>query len=196
MKALSSDEILEQSQRVWTRLAESKIYQNAKSIGIFLSMPSGEINTDPAIEHAVATGKVIYIPKVGKNFEEADMNLYKVVTDPIAQQLFHRSWTTNKWGIPEPPDDLQMDVAQPGDLDVILVPGLAFTRHGDRLGQGKGYYDRFIERMMLTEKKPILIAVGLDCQLVDNVPTHEHDCRVNIVLLPSETIEVSSPSYY
>jgi len=78
--------------------------------------------------------------------------------------LFYDAWPRNKWGIPEPPlppatntkeedgssrNDNDNDVvAKEGDIDLLLVPGLAFDRNGHRLGQGKGYYDRFIAKMM------------------------------------------------
>ena len=64
---------------------------------------------------------------------------------------FYDGWPRNRWGIPEPPvsDDAADDdaVAKPGDIDLLVVPGLAFDAAGRRLGQGKGYYDRFIARM-------------------------------------------------
>jgi len=86
-------------------------------------------------------------------------------------------------------------VAQPGDIDVLVVPGLAFDELGDRLGQGKGYYDRFIARMFADEKNkkvPLLVAVGLNCQLVEDgmIPTHEHDHPVDWILLPDSAIQV------
>jgi 5-formyltetrahydrofolate cyclo-ligase len=63
---------------------------------------------------------------------------------------FYDGWPRNRWGIPEPPvsdDAADDDTAKPGDIDLLVVPGLAFDVAGRRLGQGKGYYDRFITRM-------------------------------------------------
>lgn len=196
LKSLPRSEIEHQSIAVWNRLKDLAAYRNAKSIGLFLSMPAGEINTDPALQHAVTNGKEIYVPQVGANFELADMELVKVQTASSNEhELFHHSWPKNKWGIPEPPADMLLNTAEPGDIDVLIVPGLAFDRCGNRLGQGKGYYDRFIERMFAdaTKKPPVLIAVGLECQVVDDfvkIPVHEHDFPVQWVLLPNETIQV------
>ena len=82
--------------------------------------------------------------------------------------------------------------AQPGDIDVLVVPGLAFDRQGERCGQGKGYYDRFIERMCAntTSKNPFLVAVGLQAQLLveGGIPVAKYDRRMDMVLLPDETI--------
>jgi 5-formyltetrahydrofolate cyclo-ligase len=192
MKALSREEILAGSRRVWDRLFELPEYKASRSIGIFLSMPAGEIATEAVIQDAVKTGKDVYVPQVGKNFEQADMEMLKVVDPKTADgTLFHHAWPRNKWGIPEPPENMQVVVAKPGDLDLIIVPGLSFDLEGNRLGQGKGYYDRFIERMTLgCDKPPYLVAVGLDCQLVGSIPVGDHDRPMHKVLLPSQAIVV------
>jgi 5-formyltetrahydrofolate cyclo-ligase len=192
MKELSREDILLESSKVWDRLFELPAYKTSRSVGIFLSMPAGEIATEALIQDAVRTGKDIYVPQVGKNFEQADMDLLKVV-DPKTKDgtLFHHAWPRNKWGIPEPPPDMQVVVAKPGDLDLIIVPGLGFDKEGNRLGQGKGYYDRFIARMALgSDKPPYLVAVGLDCQLVESIPFGDHDRPMDKVLLPSQGIVV------
>jgi len=221
LKALSPDEIRQQSVAVWDRLKKLPAYQQAQSIGLFLSMPKGEIDTDPALAHAIEMGKTIYVPQVGQNFESADMELIRVVqqvkgttqsstaSSAAAEsssgssqtvELFHRNWPRNKWGIPEPPADMPLHEAQPGDIDVLVIPGLAFDSAGDRLGQGKGYYDRFMARMLAVDrnhddkKPPVLVAVGLTCQLVDvgQIPVHEHDVPVDWLLLPNATIQVEA----
>lgn len=202
LKDCSVDDIRQQSEAVWERLILLEEYKKAKSIGLFLSMPKGEIDTDPAIRYAVRDQKDIYVPHVGANFESAEMELIKVVQDRAAPStvektgLFHHQWPKNKWGIPEPPPEMTRQTAQPGDIDVIVVPGLAFDRQGNRLGQGKGYYDRFLARMTSDKTKPlpILIAVALECQLVDDntkIPVHDHDFPVQFVLLPNETLKMS-----
>jgi 5-formyltetrahydrofolate cyclo-ligase len=196
LKSLSPEEIQRQSHAVWNRLHALSEYKNAQSIGLFLSMPTAEINTDLALQQAVLDGKEIYVPCVGKDFEKANMELIHVKTNTGQQEdgkLFHHSWPKNKWDIPEPPPEAILGIAQPGDIDLLVVPGLAFCRGGSRLGQGKGYYDRFISRMVAnTEKPPKLVAVGLSCQLVDEskIPMHEHDHPVQFVIVPDETIQI------
>ena len=194
LKELDKDTIQQQSQKVWDKLFAIPQYQAAKSVGLFLSMPKGEIDTDPALKHAMDHQKKIYVPEVGKNFELADMELLEVVVPADQEGLFHKNWPRNKGDIPEPPPDMPIITAKPGDIDVLVVPGLAFDRNGDRLGQGKGYYDRFIERMCKDKdtKAPFLVAVGLQAQLVDeNIPIAQYDRRMDMVLLPEEQIVVS-----
>lgn len=196
MRALDRETIQSQSQQVWDRLFALPEYQSAKSVGLFLSMPKGEIDTDPALKHAMNNGKKIYVPEVGQNFEQAHMELREVMIDDSIRKegdVFHKDWPRNKWGIPEPPADMPNIPAKPGDIDVLVVPGLAFDRQGDRLGQGKGYYDRFIARMCgePDKKAPFLVAVGLSAQIVDeHIPVSEHDRRMDMVLLPDKQLVV------
>ena len=86
-----------------------------------------------------------------------------------------------KFGIPEPTTP-----AYEGKIDLIVVPGVAFDAKGRRLGRGGGYYDRFIKK----QTHAVLVGVGYDFQLVDEVPTARHDQRVHRIILPSKTILV------
>ena len=202
LKSLTQEQILQQSQKVWNKIIDLPIYQTATSVGVFISMPQGEINTDAILRQCVADGKTLYVPQVGKDFENPDMELVKV---PPAQfdrtgktadtNLFYETWPRNKWNIPEPPPTMPIQIAQPGHIDFLVVPGLAFDQHGSRLGQGKGYYDRFIPRMMTTSAKQSLklVAVCLDCQLVKDsaIPVQETDQPMHMIVSPNNTIVVN-----
>lgn len=190
IRQVSEEEIKKMSEMVWQRLFQLPQYKSAKSIGLFLSMPKGEINTDIALRHAIKNGKAVFVPQVGKNFEYADMELLKVaIKDPSSDDIFHKDWPRNKWGIPEPPADMPIVMAKPGDIDLLVVPGLGFDKKGNRLGQGKGYYDRFIARMTENDIPLPLFAVGLTPQLVDGeIPVAEYDRQMDLVLMPTETI--------
>jgi 5-formyltetrahydrofolate cyclo-ligase len=208
LKLLTNEEIEQQSRSVWDQLHAMKIYQEAKSIGLFLSMPTGEIKTSYAVQHAIQCQKDIYIPQVGKNFELPDMDLIQIQTSssPSADPSLpiYENWPKNKWNIPEPPVDVILKTAAPGDIDLLVIPGLAFDRNGNRLGQGKGYYDRFMARMCSDSSgtsSPVLVAVALQCQFIgDNdegaskertIPVHEHDFPVNWIILPDQFIEIA-----
>jgi 5-formyltetrahydrofolate cyclo-ligase len=227
LKLLSKEEIEQQSRAVWDQLHTMTIYQDAKSIGLFLSMPTGEIDTSYAVQHAIQCRKDIYIPQVGKNFELPDMELIQIQTlssssssstsssssssqpgdsqDGAPSEPIYHNWPKNKWNIPEPPDNVIVKTAQPGDIDVLIVPGLAFDRYGHRLGQGKGYYDRFMARMCANAKSaPKLVAVALQCQFMSDhsnsstdsdtartIPVHQHDVSMNWIILPNEIIEIT-----
>lgn len=196
LSSLTPEEITSQSKTVWDELYKLPQYQSATSVGLFLSMPKGEIKTDEPCQKVLNDGKDLYVPRVGLDFEQCDMDLIKVPvpeksnsdndSDNEKNEIFHKDWPRNKWGIPEAPVDVEYDLAQPGNLDLLIVPGLAFDRDGGRLGQGKGYYDRFITKMSVDEKKrPLLVAVGMEPSFVEEgIPTHEHDRHMDLVILP------------
>lgn len=69
--------------------------------------------------------------------------------------------------------------ADPRSLDVVVVPGLAFTLHGDRLGQGAGWYDRLLDEL---RDDCVSIGVGFAEQIVDFVPTEPHDQRIDVIV--------------
>ena len=157
-----------QSDLVFHRLFQLRQYASANSVGIFLSMPLGEIQTTSAITRMIKDNKSLYVPRVGLNFDIADMDMIrcdeyiqtflsslssKQIDDNNSsnnnKKMFYDDWPRNKWGIPEPPvknDDSALPVAKPGDIDILIVPGCAFDKVGRRLGHGKGYYDRFIAK--------------------------------------------------
>lgn len=164
-------------------------YKQAKSVGLFLSMPKGEINTDPIIKHSIELSKDVYVPQVGANFEKCDMELLKVVLQTPDPE-FHKTWPKNKWQIPEPPADMPIIAAKPGDIDLLIVPGLGFDQKANRLGQGKGYYDRFIERMTINGTPLPLVAVALEPQFVEtDIPVAEYDRQMDMVVFPNRIIQ-------
>ena len=73
----------------------------------------------------------------------------------------------------------------PGGLDLIVVPGLAFTVDGKRMGRGKGYYDTYLSRCKsLQDSPPITVALAFNSQIVDHVPTDKNDMNVDLILFP------------
>ena len=207
LREMSQDEIQAQSELVWKNLFDLPEYRSARSVGLFLSMPKGEIVTDTALAKVLDDRKTLYVPRVGLDFEKCDMDLIRVEdsneqeeilhgTD-AARRLFYHDWPRNKWGIPEPPLDVDHTAAQPGDIDLLVVPGLAFDDKGGRLGQGKGYYDRFISEMRVggEKKKPLLVAVGLEASFLEgdegSVPMSTHDFPMDALVLPSRSMRIS-----
>ena len=78
IKKLSPEDTKTQSQQVWNKVFELPVYKAAKNIGLLLSMPTCEIDTDPIIQNAIENGKTVYVPQVGTNFEKCEMELIRV----------------------------------------------------------------------------------------------------------------------
>lgn len=85
-------------------------------------------------------------------------------------------------GIPEPGPSAEP--IQPADIDIMLVPGMAFDRTGSRLGRGKGMFDQYLARIP-EEKRPILVGIGHDFQCLEYIPTEETDISMDYIIVPS-----------
>ena len=88
-----------------------------------------------------------------------------------------------KWNIPQPLEiGEREDCLQTGGLDLILTPGLAYSKEGHRLGRGKGFYDKFFLAYNSSYKSPYLIGLALNPSIVDDVPCTMHDFKMDEVL--------------
>jgi 5-formyltetrahydrofolate cyclo-ligase len=139
LKPLTEEDVTQSSNRVLEALFSNQEYIRCSNICLYLSMPSSEIQTYTAIRHTLSGGKRVFIPKVtGKSAQ--DLVMFELGSyDTI--DTFPRS----KWGIPEPPLEIALaapDMTTSGQIDLVVVPGVAFDPQCGRVGHGKGYYGR------------------------------------------------------
>lgn len=137
-----------------------------------------ELSLDPFITAALADGKIICIPRI----DWANKSMAPVAISNLADDL-----QTGRYDIRVPKPGCAM--LEPAQLDVILLPGLAFDRAGNRLGRGAGFYDRFISALHDAGHRPTLIGVCYHAQIVDSVPTEPHDHRVDRVITERGPLE-------
>ena len=162
MKALSQEQKQAMDRVLTERFLQHPFYQEAKTIAIYLSFPH-EFQTQELIEQALKDDKKVLIPKT---YPKGRMDF--VVYDP--QQLVKTSF-----GLLEPQGDLE--VVEPSQIDLIHVPGLAFTTEGYRIGYGGGYYDRYLEHFAGHTMSTIY-----PCQ-VQEFNSENHDIPVQEVLI-------------
>ena len=167
MKALSQEQKQAMDQVLTERFLQHPFYQEAKTIATYLSFPH-EFQTQELIEQALKDGKKVLIPKT---YPKGRMDF--VVYHP--QQLVKTSF-----GLLEPKGDLE--VVEPSQIDLIHVPGLAFTREGYRIGYGGGYYDRYLEHFTVQSLSTIY-----PCQ-VQEFNSEDHDIPVQEVLIDEENL--------
>lgn len=148
------------------RVARLPKFRRASVLGVFLSLPF-EIDTVPLISLARRAGKTVAVPVV---FPETGRMKFAHLREGRPRL------TKNVYGILEPVRPEWVTA-----LDLVVVPGAAFTSRGDRLGAGAGYYDRFLA------KHPRLKTIGVcfNEQRSVRLPWAEHDQRVDIVVTPS-----------
>ena len=162
MKALPREQKQFIDQALTERLLQHPFYQEAKVIATYLSF-SHEFQTQELIEQALKDGKKVLIPKT---YPKGHMDF--VVYNP--QQLVKTSF-----GLLEPQGDLE--VVDASQIDLIHVPGLAFTTEGYRIGYGGGYYDRYLEHF-----SGHTLSTVYPCQIQDFSPEN-HDIPVQEVLI-------------
>jgi 5-formyltetrahydrofolate cyclo-ligase len=152
------DDHLMRSVQLWAKVAELAEYIRAQTVMAFVGF-SGEPDTDPLFARLTVEGKRLLLPRVeATGIVPADGEWPLVAS---------------KFGVQEPTGPA-VDV---GEIDLVIVPGLAFTLAGDRLGYGQGYYDRFLP----TVAAP-WVGVCFSDQLVDEMPVTANDVRVNMVI--------------
>lgn len=134
-----------------------------------------EWDTRPLVEQALRAGKRVALPRVDR---VARMLRLHAITD-LGSDL-----VAGNLGIPEPRQTLPG--VDPGEVDWVLVPGVAFDACGRRLGYGGGFYDRLLP--LLRPDAP-RIAGAFDVQLVDEVPVGPHDLPVDAVVSPTRMPE-------
>lgn len=167
----------EQQEQAADLLAEHAInfapISNAQRIALFLSV-DGELNTRPLIAKLWQQKKQVYLP-VLHPFSPGNLIFLRYTPDtPLSP---------NKLRIPEPPLDITR-MATLDQLDVIMVPLVAFDHSGQRLGMGKGFYDRTLQNWQQHGVLPIGIAH--DCQCVEALPVAAWDVPLPAVMTPSK----------
>ncbi len=148
----------ELSKEIIKQLTNLDIYKKSKLIALYNSMDN-EVDTSYLIELALTNKKVL---------------LPRIIDDEIKFIMInnHTTYTMSNFRILEPIGEVYT-----GDIDLIIVPGLAFDKDLNRLGFGKGYYDKY-----LMNKDIYKIGLAFDEQIVDEVPHNELDIKMDMVI--------------
>lgn len=171
-KSISDKAIKDKS--IIDKLLNTAEYINAKTVLCYVSL-NNEIATDDLINHSLSVNKRVAVPYCADN--NGNMDFYYI--DSIGD-LYIQSF-----GIREP-DINKCKKVESFSNSVIILPGLSFDEKGNRLGYGKGYYDRFLQ-------KHKLLSVGLcyDDFVVDTLPTDEYDKKVDIIVTDKNVIRIN-----
>lgn len=168
LRDLTKEERRKKSLRIKEKLFRSCEFKNAKTIVFFVSRED-EVDTQDMIRQAVKMGKKVGVPLV----QEGKRELLMSQTVDIDKELVRGPYLIYQ------PDKNFIRPIKVRDLDLIIVPGLAFTRKGLRLGRGKGYFDRFLKKIPEYVKK---IGIAFDFQILKELPISSHDMPVDRVI--------------
>ena len=165
LKESNPEDLARASLLIKQQLLLSSWWLEARSIALFMSRPD-EPDTSALVDVILGEGRRLLLPRVSGEV----MDFY-AVTDP--SRLL-----PGAFGLPEP-DALHCHPVPPSEMDLMLVPGLAFDRQGTRLGRGKGYYDRFMSCPGFQARS---IGVFFSFQEVQKIPTEPHDRKLDTVV--------------
>lgn len=149
--------------RVFNRLEQSAAFMMADTVLIYHSLPD-ELSTIAFLNKWSGT-KRFYLPRVnGVNLD-------------LLPYAGEDALVTGAYAIREPEGDEAVSI---DEIDLVVVPGVAYDRAGNRVGRGKGFYDRLLRSCRAT-----MVGIGYDFQLVDQIDTEPHDVAVDIVITES-----------
>jgi len=166
---LSSTEREAMSEQVARRVFDLGAWRRARCVLAYAAFGS-EVATDSITARLLSEGKRLVLPRVTGE----GLTLHRI-DDPA------RDLVAGVWGIPEP--DPQRPVVAPEEIDLFLLPGVAFDAGGGRLGYGRGYFDR-----VLAGAPGKKVALAFDGQVVTEVPVGPADVPVDAVVTPTRVI--------
>ncbi|MDD5770938.1 MAG: 5-formyltetrahydrofolate cyclo-ligase [Candidatus Omnitrophica bacterium] len=165
LKTQKEEDRSRKSRIIQRKLLRNKVFKKAKIVMFYVAF-GGEVKTEEMIKEAKKMGKLICVPVCRRDRE---------IMQPAVLED-HSRLKEGPYGVLEPASRALVD---PDELDLIIVPGLAFDRKGNRLGRGKGCYDRFLGA--LSDNMPS-IGLAFDFQILPLVPTANHDVTIKQVI--------------
>lgn len=159
---MTSEDCRREAAAVWCHVESMPCFAKWQHILLYHSLPD-ELDTHEIIVRWAISGKQIYLPVVVGN---------ELVVRRYCSAALHQG----AYGIWEPGGD---DVPA-SCVEAVIVPGIAFDANGNRLGRGKGYYDR-----LLPFCPAVRVGVSYVCQKVDELPSESHDCKMHYVVTAS-----------
>jgi 5-formyltetrahydrofolate cyclo-ligase len=166
------------SASITQRLLQLPEYQQADVVLGYMNF-GAEYASELWIQQALADGKQLALPRVNRHTNQLD--LYWV--EDMETQL-----VSGLWGIREPMVERCERLITLNEVEFALLPGVAFTRYGARLGYGGGFYDKLLAHMT---HQPTLVAAAFALQIVEQIPQEATDVKVEWIITEQEAIACS-----
>ncbi len=166
-KDISADILATVSTAIASRVVALDAWSRSRTLHCYVDSMAGEVQTLELIRLALDQGRNVVVPVVPPDRKRR--LLHAQLTSP------EEDLATGPMGLRQPPAELA-EFDDFSSLDLIIVPGLAFSKNGDRLGMGGGYYDRFLAEVAAPK-------IGLVCEqlLLDSIPSTDHDVTMDWV---------------
>ena len=177
----NKEALAEKSALICKNILSSKQFVEATEIYAYMALPD-EVDLTEVIKTALKEEKKVALPKIISKEEGIIKFFYLDPQKRLAQQT-----AAGTFGISEPDESLPA-IPDPAHKTLILVPGRAFTKEGDRLGRGKGYYDRFLGNGLLrcSRNDITLAGVCFDFQIKKSLPVDDRDIKMHCIFTSQE----------
>jgi len=173
-KSMDINNVTAFSNKIISTIMELPEFINCKSVMLYLSF-NKKVDTYPLAKWCLDNGKTVIAPYCIKT--ERKIIPFKInnLTNDLAKSTL---------GVMEPKHDLlkKIDIE---DIDLIIVPGVVFDEHCNRIGFGAGYYDRFLPKKSINTP---VIGIAYDYQIIDEIPTGEYDVPLDFIITEKRVI--------
>ena len=161
----------EKSEKITEKVRQLNEFRNANAVHCYVSMNDrNEVATDSLIDDVLKSGRQLIVPVT--NFEDGTLTHSLLPAKNILKK--------NEWGVKEPAKINEFAIS---NLDIILIPMAAADRNGNRLGYGKGFYDRFLK-----ESRAFKVGMIFHEFLFDEIPTESFDEKLDAIITDREVI--------
>ena len=164
-RLLTSEQITHASGIITNRLLLWPVLKEAKICMAFLSM-ADEPQLDGVINELICNGKTVCVPRLHSDFGSMEAAILTSLSEVITGRINLR--------VPKP----ECPLVSPEQIDLVLVPGVAFDKSGARIGMGAGYYDRYLSSV----PNAVLAGVAWGFQVLEDIPCEPHDVSVRYLV--------------
>ena len=165
--SLSTEERVAKSLLIREKLFKEVLFKKAACVCFYVSLPT-EVDTSVIIDDALVMGKRVVVPL--SDLENKEVKLYQIKDRGDLRE--------GAWRVLEPIPEKTRAVARE-EVDCVIVPGIAFDKRNNRLGRGRGFYDRFLQAFGAGTPK---IGLAFSFQVVQEVPHESHDIPLDLIL--------------
>jgi 5-formyltetrahydrofolate cyclo-ligase len=171
--SLPAEKLEKKSALIGEKLLALPEFQKAEKLMLYFSIKN-EVGTRPLIKECLKQGKQVFLPKT--EFEKKKIILTQISSIEEVKKT--------RQGLFEP---IGAKTAKASELDLIVVPGVAFDREGNRIGMGRGFYDELLRK---TSTKVKLVGLCFEENLAEEVPTESHDVKMNLIVTDKQVIRI------
>ena len=175
--AMSKAEVGRLSAMASERLVELEAFRAASGVMLYLPVRN-EVDAMPVVTRCLNDGKALVLPRMDY---AGDRIVAHRVDDPATQLVLGQMDLVE-------PDPAKTAVAAPDQIDLVVVPGLAFDLEGNRIGWGRGYYDAFLATL---DGRALLMGLAYGFQVVESIEHDGHDVPMDLIVTEATTLRLN-----